>query len=537
MAFSEIMEVTTDKEVQFLTAKARNDQKLIESKDKHINKLENEIADMKTDKRQLDAIIVDLKGQLTEAAKGFFKEKINLRDQNMLVEQERKQREQERKQREAQNTRHKLKDIFSSEASKAAMQAEEMKYQTAVHHIETLEKEMEQLTPRYLTSGRDGTVERIKDKLMGEGVFLRGRKNTHDTLVFVLDQLYETKRELKEVKHTLELVQENGGVGEVTDNSAVQYHSGLGLGENIPCFLRWRGKIKYKLIGKKEAETIVRQVWAERSQNPDCSFPEHFHQFLQKRYDSPELVAEWAYNLIHALEQFKWDADCSMFIKIVRQELPEEVAEYEAETIEAFQACMRLTVHKNLPRPNMTQEEFVTCIRRAFPMRSEQDIHEMQQALVATVGAGNNDFDPETLFEETEDLSETPVVEGLRAQFLLELESFRCQIEDTVRANAETGPDGIQVITARRAREAIKLVDSMKGNEYINKWVAEGMNLPADDMHDEDVALLDDFLKRLRLVMLQPTLPPNQFLEKARTEKLNLKHDAKNRKREAAKKK
>ena len=122
------------------------------------------------------------------------------------------------------------------------------------------------------------------------------------------------------------------------------------------------------------------------------------------------------------------------------------MADYESENIETFQACIRLAVNKNLPRTSMSQEEFITIIRRAYPMKSEQDLHEMSQALVASVGAGNNDFDPESIFEETEDLSETPVVEGLRAQYILDLENFRCQVEDTVRANAETGPDGIQVM-------------------------------------------------------------------------------------------
>jgi len=73
----------------------------------------------------------------------------------------------------------------------------------------------------------------------------------------------------------------------------------------------------------------------------------------------------------------------------------------------------------------MAQDEFMACVRRAFPMKSEQDLYEMQQALVASVGAGREDFDPEEMFEETEDLSETPVVEGLRAQYMQELETFR----------------------------------------------------------------------------------------------------------------
>jgi len=346
-AFSEILEVTTDKEVEFLMAKGRNDQKVIEAKDSEISKLTEHVKEMNEKHKHQDRIIVELKKELKDAAKGFFREKINLRDQNIMAVEERKRRtsphlisnhnpnpnvrnkrEEEAKKRATDNVKTKLKNAFTIEAKKAEIGKLESDYKTALDHISAMNTEIEKLTPRYLTSGEDGTVERIKDKLMGEGVFLRGKKNTHETLVFVLDQLYECKKELKSCKSTLEILQENGGAGDVVDNTAVQYHSGLGMGDKVPPFLRWRGKVKYKLIGKKEAETIVRQVWAEREGNPDCSFPEHFHQFLASRYQDPQTAVEWGYNLMHALEAFKWDADCSMFLKIVREELPEEVTQH-----------------------------------------------------------------------------------------------------------------------------------------------------------------------------------------------------------------
>ena len=65
----------------------------------------------------------------------------------------------------------------------------------------------------------------------------------------------------------------------------------------------------------------------------------------------------------------------------------------------------------------------------------------------------------------------------------------------------------------------------MKPTEQINEWIAHGMNLPVDDMHDEDVALLDEFSKRLKGLMLQPTLPPNQYLEKVSGALLSVLHE------------
>lgn len=81
-------------------------------------------------------------------------------------------------------------------------------------------------------------------------------------------------------------------------------------------------------------------MWAAREENPEVTFPEHLHAFLRQKFQSEQLVSivvpmdadfvlkviEWAYNLVHALEQFKWDADCNIFLKIAREELPEEAA-------------------------------------------------------------------------------------------------------------------------------------------------------------------------------------------------------------------
>ena len=111
---------------------------------------------------------------------------------------------------------------------------------------------------------------------------------------------------------------------------------------------------------------------------------------------------------------------------------------------------------------------------------------------------------------------------------------WRSQIEDTVCSYAETGPDGIQVITAGRAREALMVADSMKSIEEVSHWVAAGMNVELEEMHDEDVSLLDEFNKRLRLQLMMPTLPPNQYVERARVEALNLKQEARIRAKEQA---
>ena len=62
--------------------------------------------------------------------------------------------------------------------------------------------------------------------------------------------------------------------------------------------------------------------------------------------------------------------------------------------------------------------------------------------------------------------------------------------------------------------------------------VAEVFGIPSDEIQEEDLALLDDFNRSLRTVLILPTLPPNSFLDKARSQRTALEYQAKVRKRE-----
>merc|ERR1712070_149175 len=135
------------------------------------------------------------------------------------------------------------------------LQDEELQtsFDMASDYIQTLEHECHVKTPRYLTDDTDPTISRLKDLLQVEGVFLRGKKHSRESLIFVLDQLLDKAKDLKKTKDLLEIIKENSGMGDPGgDNTAAQYHSGLGLGPAVPCFLRHRGKVKYSAIGKKE---------------------------------------------------------------------------------------------------------------------------------------------------------------------------------------------------------------------------------------------------------------------------------------------
>ena len=105
------------------------------------------------------------------------------------------------------------------------------------------------------------------------------------------------------------------------------YFVGRGIGENVPEFLRFNGRVRNRHLSKAQVERIVRLVWVRKEQqrNKDKLSDFFLNEYLKKDFGpSMTLVAEQAYNIVHALERFQSDADCDMFLKILMGLLPEQ---------------------------------------------------------------------------------------------------------------------------------------------------------------------------------------------------------------------
>jgi len=56
-------------------------------------------------------------------------------------------------------------------------------------------------------------------------------------------------------------------------------------------------------IGARELQLLIDQIWLQKRGWETMPMEEHFATFLRGRFGSDALVAEWSYNIIHALEQ------------------------------------------------------------------------------------------------------------------------------------------------------------------------------------------------------------------------------------------
>ena len=133
--------------------------------------------------------------------------------------------------------------------------------------------------------------------------------------------------------------------------------------------------------------------------------------------------------MIDVLERHKDDADLAIFLKVLRDEIAEDIVQEQTAMLDKLKSSLQRAdialegkVSGKLPR-----KEIFDIIAKLFPTKTRDDIHKLQGAIskdqIGPVIAYNR------LFDQTADLSQTNFVELLRQQHLDEIEEYMVEIE------------------------------------------------------------------------------------------------------------
>lgn len=106
---------------------------------------------------------------------------------------------------------------------------------------------------------------------------------------------------------------------------------GMGMGPDVPKLFRYAGKIRNKHMTKRDTEKLLKELWKERVADPAVAagkapdMVDFLGSQLQKRVGIAAAVLELGYNFLYGLWQYKYDADCELFLKVLTGETPEDV--------------------------------------------------------------------------------------------------------------------------------------------------------------------------------------------------------------------
>lgn len=109
---------------------------------------------------------------------------------------------------------------------------------------------------------------------------------------------------------------------------------GLGQGTRdapIPEFLRITGKVRHRVIARRDCEQFIYDVWRSKMLHDtrrgylDLNFADYFGMYLRGKFGLPSIVADYSYNLIDATYRYQAFSDCDVFLKVLSGQYQEEL--------------------------------------------------------------------------------------------------------------------------------------------------------------------------------------------------------------------
>ncbi|DBA69949.1 TPA: Translin-associated factor X-interacting protein 1 [Trebouxia sp. C0005] len=104
----------------------------------------------------------------------------------------------------------------------------------------------------------------------------------------------------------------------------------MGSGPDIPRVFKTGSRVRNKNITKRQTEMLVKEIWKVRMAHRKAGkagveLVEMIFLHLQKTKGLHQAVIETGYNLLYGCWKYSWDADCELFLKILRGEVKEDV--------------------------------------------------------------------------------------------------------------------------------------------------------------------------------------------------------------------
>lgn len=268
-----------------------------------------------------------------------------------------------------------------------------------------------------------------------------------------------------------------------------RFFKGLGTELTVPRYLRASGTIPNRRMHKRAAERMAKEIWvAKQRAGDEGSLADFVADFLESKY-TPNEAIERAYNLVDALRRFEYDADLSLFLKVLQGQLPEEVQsegllllqKLKAAFVERDRELHAGTLTRKLPGP-----EIIKIVTTMVPAKGTDAVTELVQALAADCA---DPLVPYTdLLEEDAAGDQGAFCEALRDQHLAEYEEFVADLRESLADATEESlsPTGDRTVSVKDAREAIARVDPVKPAREVLELVARGFRLTPEDLLTRD---------------------------------------------------
>ncbi|CAM9774478.1 unnamed protein product [Chrysoparadoxa australica] len=279
-----------------------------------------------------------------------------------------------------------------------------------------------------------------------------------------------------------------------------------GLGNDVPPYLRYEGPVKCWNISRSALSKVVRDIFVLKTaiesgeDTPLCDTAKDnledqlevnhvlplslvFHCYLEHNCASHAEVAEWAYNVLQAADEYRHvDVGLHQFALIMKELLPQDYHVQEELIFESLVAQMEKSdevASGGVPTGLVSVEAFKAVIQSEMTYLGRASYNYILNALRSETNRAMNVYYKELLSLEDDRISKT--ANAIRLQLLTETRNFVKTIQACISSVEESkGENGELPLSALRG--AMITADPFQERPAVNEILARGAKCAVEEL-------------------------------------------------------
>lgn len=285
----------------------------------------------------------------------------------------------------------------------------------------------------------------------------------------------------------------------------------LGDDLTVPKYLRQKGKVRNKLMSKRETELSIQEVWREKystSETKQQPLQDYLYAHLKQRYNIHEKICDYAYNFLDACDRYSEDPDCRLFLAILNGEVTEQLYKDQLQMVQQLQTRlveMDNKLHSGKVKHRLQRKELLDICRAFFSTKGDDNLKLLNVALMNT--DSHTELHYLNLFVEDREGNQTEFLECLREQHVTEVFEFTSQVYERLRvlSNAVKAGGERQQLLVREVRQVFNEFDPAKRDDEVDVVVRGGCNLKDDFEVKDDYGIgeIEAFIQNCAKVLIK----------------------------------
>ncbi|KAG7468650.1 hypothetical protein MATL_G00145310 [Megalops atlanticus] len=276
-----------------------------------------------------------------------------------------------------------------------------------------------------------------------------------------------------------------------------------GIADDVPACLRYEGNLKNLGLKKADAVRVIKEVWkekvAEDEQREESSV---LAEFLRRHLDRQhgERAGDWAYSLLRACQQHHDDDVIGLFFDILTGKVDESL--YHGQT-QLLSHLLKELIRSDLTESGvLSPQEFSEALKKAFPLKGEQEIEELLTAAQTELDSSRN-ISYQSLYTEDADGKHRGFLTLLKRQAAEERRLYISQLQD------QLGDKG--KVDAGDLRAAFGSIDPALNEATLGRYLGLAFPLPSSQQGEAATHLdTNVVLQRLLVADVKRAGPPPQ---------------------------